>query len=142
MARPWGDISVCEPPCEHLRMIRTNNANKRLNREARRRTRMAGTFPDRKSAPCSSSRDPSTLRRTNGGLPQPGHDVTERVTVPDDGPMGCRKVRKNLDGTANGDCVLSDSERLAHNSRNRMKFDRLGFNLLNNLAALHDTKPV
>lgn len=37
-------------PMEHWRRIRTNNAIERLNREIRRRTRVIGTFPDRKSA--------------------------------------------------------------------------------------------
>ena len=37
-------------PREHWRMIRTNNAIERLNREIRRRTRVVGTFPDGKSA--------------------------------------------------------------------------------------------
>lgn len=37
-------------PREHWRRIRTNNAIERLNREVRRRTRAAGTFPDGKSA--------------------------------------------------------------------------------------------
>lgn len=37
-------------PMEHWRRIRTNNAIGRLNREIRRRTRVAGTFSDGKSA--------------------------------------------------------------------------------------------
>lgn len=37
-------------PREHWRRIRTNNAIERLNREIRRRTRVAGTFPDGRSA--------------------------------------------------------------------------------------------
>ena len=37
-------------PREHWRRIRTNNAIERLNREIRRRTRAAGTFPDGRSA--------------------------------------------------------------------------------------------
>lgn len=42
--------TYCEMPREHWRRIRTNNAIERLNREIRRRTRVVGTFPDRKSA--------------------------------------------------------------------------------------------
>lgn len=37
-------------PMRRWRRIRTNNAIERLNREIRRRTRVAGTFPDGKSA--------------------------------------------------------------------------------------------
>lgn len=38
-------------PCEHWRMIGTNNAIERLNREIRRRTRVVGSFPGGNSAP-------------------------------------------------------------------------------------------
>ena len=37
-------------PAAHWRRIRTSNAIERLNREIRRRTRAAGTFPDGKGA--------------------------------------------------------------------------------------------
>ena len=37
-------------PRERRRRIRTDSAIERLNREARRRTRVVGTFPDGKSA--------------------------------------------------------------------------------------------
>ena len=37
-------------PSEHWVKIRTNNVIERLNREIRRRTRVAGTFPDGNSA--------------------------------------------------------------------------------------------
>ena len=37
-------------PHEHWRSIRTNNILERLNREIRRRTRVAGCFPDGESA--------------------------------------------------------------------------------------------
>ena len=43
-------FAYCAIPREHWRRIRTNNAIERLNREIRRRTRVVGTFPDRKSA--------------------------------------------------------------------------------------------
>ena len=43
-------LTYCEMPREHWRRIRTNNAIERPNREIRRRTRVAGTFPDGKSA--------------------------------------------------------------------------------------------
>lgn len=45
--RPW---RTRPSPREHWRRIRTNNAIERLNREVRRRTRVAGTFPDGKPA--------------------------------------------------------------------------------------------
>ena len=54
-------------PAAHWRRIRTNNAIERLNREIRRRTRVVGTFPDGKSAPCSSPRGSSTSRRASVG---------------------------------------------------------------------------
>lgn len=37
-----------------------------------------------------------------GVPPLPGRDAARRVAVPDGGPRGCRKVRKNLDGTLAG----------------------------------------
>lgn len=37
-------------PMAHWRLIRTNNAIERLDREIRRRTRVVGAFPDGKSA--------------------------------------------------------------------------------------------
>ena len=37
-------------PSEHWTRIRTNNVMERLNREIRRRTRVAGSFPDGNSA--------------------------------------------------------------------------------------------
>ena len=43
-------LTYCEMPREHWRRIRTNNAIERPNREIRRRTRVAGTLPDGKSA--------------------------------------------------------------------------------------------
>ena len=39
-----------ELPAEHRRRTRTNNMIERLNREIRRRTRVAGGFPDGRSA--------------------------------------------------------------------------------------------
>ena len=46
-------LTYCDFPSEHWTHIRTNNVIKvieRLNREIRRRTRVAGTFPDGNSA--------------------------------------------------------------------------------------------
>lgn len=43
-------LAYCTMPREHQRRIHTNNAIERLSREIRRRTRVVGTFPDRKSA--------------------------------------------------------------------------------------------
>ena len=43
-------LTYCEFPYEHWTRIRTNNVIERLNREIRRRTRVAGTFPDGNSA--------------------------------------------------------------------------------------------
>ena len=39
-------LTYCEFPCEHWTRIRTNNCLERLNREIRRRTHVAGSFPD------------------------------------------------------------------------------------------------
>ena len=39
-------LTYCDFPSEHWPRIRTNNVIERLNREIRRRTRVAGTFPD------------------------------------------------------------------------------------------------
>ena len=39
-------LTYCDFPCEHWTRIRTNNAIERPNREIRRRTRVAGSFPD------------------------------------------------------------------------------------------------
>ena len=43
-------LTYCDFPSEHWTRIRTSNAIERLNREIRRRTRAAGTFPDGNSA--------------------------------------------------------------------------------------------
>ena len=45
-----GGHLYCDFPSEHWPRIRTNNVIERLNREIRRRTRVAGTFPDGNSA--------------------------------------------------------------------------------------------
>jgi transposase-like protein len=41
---------ACQIPAEHWRWLRTNNPLERLIREIRRRTRVAGAFPDGQSA--------------------------------------------------------------------------------------------
>ena len=43
-------LTYCDFPREHRIRIRTNNVVKRLNREIRRRIRVAGTFPGVSSA--------------------------------------------------------------------------------------------
>lgn len=43
-------LAYVEFPPEHWRRIRTNDGIERINSEIRRRTRVAGTFPDGKSA--------------------------------------------------------------------------------------------
>ena len=43
-------LTYCDFPSEHWTCIRTNNVIERLNREIRRRTRVAGGFPDGNSA--------------------------------------------------------------------------------------------
>lgn len=43
-------LNYTEFPPEHWRRIRTNNGIERINRENRRRTRVAGTFPNGNSA--------------------------------------------------------------------------------------------
>ena len=43
-------LAYTEIPPEHWRRIRTNNGIEHINRENRRRTRAAGTFPDGNSA--------------------------------------------------------------------------------------------
>ena len=87
-------------PREHWRRIRTNNAIERLNREIRRRTRVVGTFPDGRSAlMLVTARLKYVAESEWGSPPLPGRDAAGRVAAPDGGPRGCRKVRKNLDGT-------------------------------------------
>ena len=39
-------LACCDFPSEHWTRIRTNNVIERLNRKIRRRTRVAGSFPD------------------------------------------------------------------------------------------------
>ena len=43
-------LTYADFPSEHWTRIRTNNVIERLNREIRRRTRVAGAFPDGNSA--------------------------------------------------------------------------------------------
>ena len=43
-------LTYWDSPREHFTRIRTNNVIERLNREIRRCTRVAGSFPDGKSA--------------------------------------------------------------------------------------------
>ena len=43
-------LTYCDFPGEHWKRIRTNNVIERLNREIRRRTRVAGSFHDGNSA--------------------------------------------------------------------------------------------
>jgi putative transposase len=43
-------LSYYSLPAEHWRFLRTNNPLERLMREIRRRTRVAGAFPDGRSA--------------------------------------------------------------------------------------------
>lgn len=43
-------LTYMQFPAEHWQRIRSNNGIERVNREIRRRTRVAGTFPDGRSA--------------------------------------------------------------------------------------------
>ena len=43
-------LTYMDFPSQYWLKIRTNNVIERMNREIRRRTRVVGTFPDRKSA--------------------------------------------------------------------------------------------
>ena len=43
-------LTYMDFPSQHWLKIRTNNVIERMNREIRRRTRVVGTFPDRKAA--------------------------------------------------------------------------------------------
>lgn len=61
-----------------------------------------------------------------GVPPLPGRDAARRVAVPDGGPRGCRKVRKNLDGTefsrwgeifADDDMAKAMMDRIVHHGR-------------------------
>ena len=86
-------------PREHRRRIRTDNAIERPNREIRRRTRVVGTFPDGRSAPMLV-----TARLKYVAESEWGSRRYLDVTLLDEwragaGLSGCRKVRKNLDGT-------------------------------------------
>ena len=42
-------LSVFDFPAEHRRRLRTNNCSERLNREVKRRTRVASIFPNEDS---------------------------------------------------------------------------------------------
>lgn len=87
-------------PAAHWRMIRTNNAIERLNREIRRRTRVVGTFPNGKSALMLV-----TARLKYVAESEWGSRRYLDVSLLDEQPYrmaglwGCPKVRKNLDGT-------------------------------------------
>lgn len=87
-------------PREHWRRIRTNNAIERLNREIRRRTRVVGTFPDGKSALMLVTARLKYVAESSWGSRR-YLDVTLLDEWPyrKAGQLGCRKVRKNLDGT-------------------------------------------
>ena len=43
-------LTYCDFPSEHWAKLRTNNGIEWMNREIRRRTRVAGAFPDSNSA--------------------------------------------------------------------------------------------
>ena len=87
-------------PREHWRRIRTDNAIERLNREIRRRTRVVGVFPDGKSALMLATARLKFIAESEWGS---RHYLD--VTLLDEWPYrmaglwGCRKVRKNLNGT-------------------------------------------
>jgi putative transposase len=88
------------PPSRKVRrQIWSNNPSERLNREIRRRTDVAGIFPDRDAlirlvgAVLAEQHDEWTEGRRNLGLdvlarcrirPVPGHDsaTTQEVTIP------------------------------------------------------------
>lgn len=96
----WETLTYTGFPRERWRRIRTNNAIGRLNREIRRRTRVAGTFPDGKSALMLVTARLKYVAESEWGL---RHYLD--VTLLDGWPYrmaglwGCRKVRKNLDDT-------------------------------------------
>ena len=87
-------------PRGHWRRIRTNNAIERLNREIRRRTRVVGTFPDGRSALMLVAARLKYVAESSWGSRR-YLDVTLLDEQPyrKAGQLGCRKVRKNLDGT-------------------------------------------
>lgn len=87
-------------PREHWRRIRTDNAIERPNREIRRRTRMVGTFPDGRSALMLVTARLKYVAESSWGSRR-YLDVTLLDEWPyrKAGQLGCRKVRKNLDGT-------------------------------------------
>ena len=59
-----------------------------------------GDVPRRKHRPYARHRPAQVRRGERVGLsPLLGRDAAGRVAMPEDGPRGCRKVRKNLDGT-------------------------------------------
>ena len=82
------------------RRIRTNNAIERLNREIRRRTCVVGAFPDSKSAlVLVAARLEYVAEGEWGSRRYLGFTLLEERPYRMVGLRGCRKVRKNLDGT-------------------------------------------
>lgn len=80
--------------------MHANNAVGRLSREICRCTRATGTFPDDKSALMLVTARLKYVAEDEWGLPPlPGCDAAGRAAELDNGPRGCRKVRKNLDST-------------------------------------------
>ena len=94
-------LAYCDFPSEHWTRIRTNNVIERLNREIRRRTRVAGSFPDGNSAlmlVCARLRHVAGTQWGNKLCPHAGlcpaapcsrHPVGQQKVYEYEAPGGC-----------------------------------------------------
>ena len=87
-------------PRERWRRIGTDDAIGRLNRGIRRRTRVVGAFPDGRSALMLVAARPKHVAESSWGSRRYlNATLLDEQPYRKAGRLGCRKVRKNLDGT-------------------------------------------